>query len=43
MLECDKIIRLYHNVITREYNKEKINNYKEVRDKYFLLEKKKKI
>ena len=22
-VKCDKIIRLYHNVITREYNKKK--------------------
>ena len=41
ILELEKKIRFYHNVITKDYDKKIINEYRNMRDKYFELEKEK--
>ena len=39
LLECDKIIRFYHNIINKDINKDIIDDYRNKRDRFFELEK----
>lgn len=39
LLECDKKIRFYHNIINKDINKNIIDDYRNKRDRFFELEK----
>ena len=39
LLECDKVIRFYHNIINKDINKNIVNDYRSKRDRFFELEK----